>query len=232
MRSNNRSKNIIIIALFIAIIGGISFGYAQLKETLTINGNATIKSAKWNVNLRNLQLNDTSTGTSGEPTFVIDSNNTVEITKDSTTIERLKYGTDSESNPTVTVEKLDNNGGLILHFAVTFKEPNQVFSFKFDISNNGTLDAKLTGIKEDNVSVQHVQTPIVKKEETTSTEPYFRYTISGMPALDNASTIDLPKGTSKTVTVLLEAPDLSDAANLPSTDYTFEKTIELQYSQK
>ena len=232
MRNNSKKKNILIIAIFVAIIGGISFGYAKLSETLTINGNATIKSAKWNVNIRNLQVNDTTTGTAGEPLFLVDSGNTVEITKDSAVIERFKYGTDSEDNPTVTVEKLDNNGGLVLHFAVTLKEPNQIFSFKFDISNDGTLDAKLTGLKEDNAEVQHVTTSYEKKEKTTSTEPYFRYTVSGMPALDNASTIDLAKGTKKTVTVTFESPDLTDASNLPSQDYEFEKTIELIYSQK
>ncbi len=231
-RENNTGRTIIIIALFIAIIGGITFGYAQLRETLQINGNAKIKSVKWNVNLKNLTLNDTSNGTEGEPTFVIDSGNTVEISKDTSVIETLTYGTDNEGKPTVTVTKNATTGGLVLHFAVTLKEPNQIFSFKFDIANDGTLDAKLTGIKEDNVSVQHVTSSIVQKVASTSTEPYFRYTVSGMPALDNASTIDLPKGTSKTVTVTFEYPDLTDAANLASQDYVFEKTIELVYSQK
>ena len=231
-RENNSGRKFLIIAIFVAIIGGITFGYAQLRETLTINGNAKIKSVKWNVNIRNLQLNDTSTGAEGEPTFVIDSDNTVEITKDTSVIEKLTYGTDNEGKPTVTVTKNDTNGGLVLHFAVTLKEPNQKFSFKFDISNNGTLDAKLTGIKEDNVSVQHVTSSVVQKVSSTSTEPYFRYTISGMPALDDASTIDLPVNATKTVTVTFEYPDLTDAANLASSDYVFEKTIELVYSQK
>ncbi len=226
---SNLSRRILITALFIAIIGGISFGYAQLKETLTINGSATIKSVKWNVNLRNLAVNNVDDDTL--PRFVIDPENVVEITKGSDVIETFTYGVDANDNPTITATKNADTGGLVLHFQVGLKEPNQRFSFTFDISNNGTLDAVLTDIKEDGTSVQHVRNNVVERVSATS-EPYFKYTISGMPALDSTNTINLPKGAKRTVTVTFEYPDLTDAADLATSDYVFEKTIELIYSQK
>ena len=229
---SSTSRRVLITALFIAIIGGISFGYAQLRETLTINGSATIKSVKWNVNLRNLALNDADPD-NNLPRFLVDPANVVEITKGNDVVEELVYDTTTDpSNPTVTVRKNAETGGLVLHFQVGLKEPNQRFSFTFDISNDGTLDAELTGIKEDGVSVQHVTNNVVQKVSATATEPYFKYTVSGMPALDATNTISLNKGTKRTVTVTFEYPDLTDAANLSTTDFVFEKTIELVYSQK
>ena len=231
-KDKSTGRLIIIIAIFAVIIGGISFGYAQLRETLSINGTAKLSGVKWNINLRNLQLNDDSAGIDGEPTFVIDPVNVVEILKNTTKMEELVYSTDNEGNPIVAVLKNDENGGTKIHFSVTLKEQNQKFSFKFDISNNGTLDGKLTGIKEDGVDVRRVTTSYEHKVSDEATEPHFKYLVTGMPSLDAPNTVNLASGGKKTVTITFEYPTLTDDTNAPLEDYTFEKTIELIYSQK
>lgn len=231
------SRNIILIAIFAIIFGGITFGYAQLRETLTINGKAKLDGVKWDVGIKNLQLNNDNIGVDGEPTFVIDSSNVAEIIKNTTVMEELSYSTDSEDNPIVEVVKNDATGGTKIHFSVTLKEPNQKFSFKVEITNSGTLDAKLVGIKEKNGgeedfhNVTHLASSYEHFVSDEATEPHFRYLVSGMPSLDAVNTIVLKKGAKRTVTFTFEYPTLTDDSNAPTEDYTFEKTIELLYDK-
>lgn len=230
-KKSSTGRLIIIITIFAVIIGGISFGYAQLRETLSINGKAKLSGVRWDVNLRNLTLNDDSAGIDGEPTFVIDPVNIVEILKNTTKMEELAYATDNEGNPIVTVLKNDTTGGTKIHFSVTLKEPNQKFSFKFDISNNGTLDAKLKEIREDGEVVTRVTTSYQHKVSEEATEAHFKYLVTGMPSKDAPNTQKLASGGHKTVTMTFEYPELTDPANAPTEDFTFEKTIELFYEQ-
>ena len=229
MRRKNSSmgKRVLLVALFVAILGGISFGYAQLKETLTINGNAKIKSVSWNVNLQNLQL-----GTASNQ--VVDSNNLVRIHTSNTTKEEVTYTT-SNSNLIATVTKTGTTGGLELTFDVTLTEPGQQFAFSFDVENDGTLGAKLKSIDEtingvdthkdtENATVETVVTKTVED----GTEPYFRYTVTGAPAVGSELAAN---GGKKNVVVTIEYPELNDAQNLPTSNYTFTKTIKFNYEQ-
>lgn len=50
---NNKTKNILLIILFLAIIG-IAIGYAALAQLLTINGTANI-TASWNVRIASIK---------------------------------------------------------------------------------------------------------------------------------------------------------------------------------
>lgn len=50
---NNSGKTIAIIALFVAVIG-LSVGFASLQTTLTINGQARVKTSSWDVHFSNL----------------------------------------------------------------------------------------------------------------------------------------------------------------------------------
>ena len=228
MRRKNSSmgKRILLVALFVAVLGGISFGYAQLKETLTINGNAKIKSVSWNVNLQNLQLSSNSNQ-------VVDSSNLVRIHTSNTTKEEVTYTT-SNDNLIASVTKTGTPGGLELTFDVTLTEPGQQFGFSFDIENDGTLDAILKSIKEDDTTITtgSVTNSIVHyvNEGTAEqgTEPYFRYTVTGAPAVNSELAAN---GGKKTVNILIEYPELNDAQNLPTSNYTFSKTIKFNYEQ-
>ena len=225
MRRNNSSmgKRVLLIALFVAILGGVSFGYAQLKETLTITGSAKINSVSWNVNLQNLRLASNSNQ-------VVNSNNTVKIHTSNTTKEEVVYSVSNDNLVASVTKAAGTPGGLELTFNVTLTEPGQSFGFNFDIENDGTLDAKLKSIKEDdnNITSGSVTTLFTQTVEGGS-EPYFRYTVSGAPAVGSELAAN---GGKKTVSILVEYPELSDAQNLPTSNYTFTKTIKFNYEQK
>ena len=53
-------KRYLLVLLFVALIGGISFGYASLKTTLSINGTTTISKVTWGVVFDNLRITDDS----------------------------------------------------------------------------------------------------------------------------------------------------------------------------
>lgn len=227
-RSSKMGKTGLFVMLFVALIAGVSFGYAQLKETLTINGNATIKSVQWNVNMKNLEL--------GQNSVINDTDNTLMISTDGTDTtkkEKLVYTEDSEhpGNYTGEIVKTVETGGVRLDFNITLKEPGKSFSFTFDVANDGTLDALLKSIEEDGVTIsttgQTVTTSFTQVNEGR-TNPYFRYSVSGMPTVGSI----LAKNTSVPVTITIEYPELNDAQDLPTVDYTFQKSIKLNYEQK
>ena len=73
-------KRYLFIALFIALIAGISFGYAELKTTLSINGDAKISKVGWNVHFKNLAVTNGSFTNEGANTAVIDATDDTKIT--------------------------------------------------------------------------------------------------------------------------------------------------------
>ena len=226
----NAGKIGLLVALIVAVIGGISFGYAKLSETLTITGTAKIKKVQWNVNLQNLVLDESNT--------VMESLDTKVEIKDSATDtnpkETITFAKDNDDNVVGTVTKRVTTGGIFLQFDVTLSQPGQKLKYSFDVANDGTLDAVLKSIEEDGTLKDSVETSheeyVTKTGGQQASEPYFRYTITGMPTKGSA----LNSGDKKTVTVTLEYPDLTDAESLYNgdSDFTFSKTIKLNYEQK
>lgn len=62
MRRNagNAKRKTWLVALFLVLVVGISFGYAAIQTTLTINGNTTINKVNWNIHFDNIQVTDGS----------------------------------------------------------------------------------------------------------------------------------------------------------------------------
>lgn len=114
-------KRYLFIALFVALIVGISFGYAQLQTTLTINGTTTISKVTWGVEFENVQV---TSGSFLNP----DANN---------------------SNAAQNVVTLSNNN-TTLTYDVSLLEPGQYFEFSVDVHNKGTIDAKLQSLTRGN----------------------------------------------------------------------------------
>ena len=179
-------KRYLFIALFIALIAGISFGYAELKTTLSINGDAKISRVGWNVHFKNLAITNGSY-----------------LNPDATT---------SEPGNTAVIDTTDDTK---ITFNVTLKEPGQFFEFGFDIANDGTLVALLDDLTEDGDDVP--------------TLPYVTYTVTGMPAEN--STLDPGAANYQHVVIRVEFPFDIDAEDLPSADFTFSKSYELDYVQ-
>ena len=227
-RKKNVGKSGLFVLLFAVIVAGVSFGYAQLKQTLTINGTAKINSVSWNVNMKNLQMGQDSILSDPENTLMI-SNDGTEATKK----EKLVYTETTEGSGVWegAIVKTVTTGGIRLDFNVTLKEPGKAFSFTFDVANDGTLDAVLKSIVEDGVTIdtngQTVKTSVTQVKEGRE-NPYFRYTVAGMPTVGS----ELLHNTSRSVTITIEYPELNDAQDLPTADYEFNKTILLNYEQK
>ena len=58
--SSNFKKSYLFLALFIVLITGVTFGYAALSTTLSINGSTTISRVTWSVVFDNIQVTDGS----------------------------------------------------------------------------------------------------------------------------------------------------------------------------
>ena len=56
MMKQNKKKNFVIIALFVAIVA-MGVGYAALTQVLTINGTASVGDAKWQVEITDIKEN-------------------------------------------------------------------------------------------------------------------------------------------------------------------------------
>ena len=179
-------KRFIFIALFIALIAGISFGYAELKTTLSINGDTKIAKVGWNVHFKNLSITNGSF---------------------------LNPNADTGNNDNTAV--IDTTDDTKITFNVTLKEPGQFFEFSFDIANDGTLVAKLDDVRETGDDI--------------SALPYVTYNVSNLPA--EGSTLGTGASNYVRVTIRVEFPFDIDAEDLPTTDFTFSKSIELDYIQ-
>ena len=109
-------RRVLFIGILLLIIGGMSFGYAFLETTLSINGDTKIYKVKYQVGLKNVQI--------AEGSF---------LNKESETSPARNTVTISEDKKTVS-------------FDVTLTESGQFFEFTFDVANEGTLDGKLDSV--------------------------------------------------------------------------------------
>ena len=185
MRNNKNifMRKSFLIPAFLLLLLGISFGYAALKTTLTINGNTKITKTEWIVHFKNLQVTEGSYLNNGDNTAVIDASDDTKIT-----------------------------------YTVTLKEPGDFYEFTFDIVNDGTLSAKLDDIRETGLTPAQI-----------SAIPYLDYKVYGMPSIGDV--LNIGDANKSTVTIRVEYPLDITAAELPTSDYTFSKTIELDYVQ-
>ena len=186
-------KRFLLIALFVALIAGISFGFAYLQTTLTINGSTTIKKVGWLVHFKNLSI-DADSYTNPDANNNNAAQNYARIVENDTKVE----------------------------FGVTLKQPGDFYEFEFDIANDGTLDAKLktltqtgTGIAPDDTDVDNLA--------------YFSYSITGIPA--QGSVLAPGSANYEHVVIRVEYPADIDPEDLPGEDFTFERTIVLNYEQ-
>lgn len=131
--------------------------------------------------------------------------------------KNLKVSEDSFMNEGANEVYIDPNDDTKLVYSATLSKPGDKFSFQVDIANDGSLNAILNSIEETGT-----------EESDYINLPYFTYNISGLPSLKE----ELKSGGKKTITVTLEFPDLDNAEDLPTEDFSFSKTIKLNYIQK
>ena len=67
-RNKKKQKRVLSIVVLLLLVVGISVGYAALSQTLSINGNASLTNATWNVYWTNVQVTQGSVTATTPPT--------------------------------------------------------------------------------------------------------------------------------------------------------------------
>ena len=175
-------KRFLLVALFLLLVAGITFGYARLETTLTINGDTKISKVSWLVHFKNIQVTNGS--------YTNDGANSVSLaTNDDTT----------------------------LTYTVTLKQPGDFYEFTVDIVNDGTIDAKLDSITSET------------NDPDVASKPFITYEEANFPTVDSILT---PGNAGKrTIRIRVEFPYDIRPVDLPTSDYTFTKTIHFNYVQ-
>ena len=133
----------------------------------------------------------------------------------------------NENNNTVLLSENDTK----LTYTVTLKEPGDFYEFTVDIANDGSLDALLEDVR--NTTSIKVYDSVNDEWNDFSGEEsslkFITHTITGIPAENSV----LEPGTAnyKNVKVRVDYPQDISAADLPGSDYSITKTIELDYVQ-
>lgn len=123
--SNEKTKNIVLAVLVVGIIG-ITVAYALLTQRLVIeNNSATISKANWDIHFE-----------SSTP-----------VTAVATSLGDTQTAT-VDSQPTLTATTIS---GL----QATFKKPGDNVAYKFNVVNNGDINAKLKHSQKAQLHVHH-----------------------------------------------------------------------------
>lgn len=119
---NSNSKNIMLGVLAVGVIA-MTVAFAALSTNLRINGTASVPNVSWNIHFQNWQLDTENTVTVGGVTH----QNTAE------------YPTVNELTQTISVANSTRVDGL----NVSLYQPGDYVKYKFQIINEGTIDAEL-----------------------------------------------------------------------------------------
>ena len=119
--------------------------------------------------------------------------------------------TSNGENTAVIVDEDDTK----VTYSVTLHQPGDFYEFTVDIVNDGTLDAKLNDRRETGTDISGI--------------PFVEYSVEGLPAIN--SVLKVGESNKKTVRIRIEYPLDIRPVDLPTEDYTFTKTIELDYVQ-
>ena len=175
-KKNSRKRWGILLLLFLVIT--ISIGYAAMTSNLDINGSSTIKGQTWDVHFENL-TNISKTG----------------LTSDTGTGERSAVIRELSTTP--SNKKDDQN----IDFAISMKQPGDQYSFKVNVVNAGSLNARC------------------KLEVTQLTSPASNYLTWSVVGISTNSTGEIINaGSSKQITVTVTFKD--SVTELPSSDIT------------
>ena len=175
-KKNSRKKWGILLLLFLVIT--ISIGYAALTSNLDINGSSTIKGQTWDVHFENIS-NISKIG----------------LTSDNGTGEKTAAIRQLTTTPT------DKKDDLNVDFAISMKQPGDQYSFKVNVVNAGSLNARC------------------KLEVTELTSPasnYLTWSVTGITTNSSGEVINA--GGSKQITVTVTFKE--SVTDLPSSDIT------------
>ena len=117
---NDKGFKIGVLVALIAMIVVVGVGFAAFTTTLNINGTAKVEASSWNIHFANC------TGGNCLRTF-----------NSQSLLSGIKNTTVVNTEPTLTDTTINN-------WDVTFKTPGDMVSYKFDVVNDGSFDAKIS----------------------------------------------------------------------------------------
>ena len=176
---SEKSKNILLGVLIVGLVS-MTVAYAALSTTLTINGTASIPATKWDI-----EITDWT---------------------DTTPVTVTKTGNVQMTN-TAVHPAATTSATAITNLAVQLKQPGDIATYSFNISNLGSIDAKLASFDH------HCK---LQGTNTACDSTVLRYEIS----CDAAA--------ATTGTVLTKASDITDA----TTATKAACTLEVEYLDK
>lgn len=113
----------LLIALFVLLIGGVSVGFALISSYVQIKGNAKIGAVNWSVHFENPNTNMPNN------------------------VELITTNCGESGQPECDVAPhITNASATEAEWSVTLSQPGNQYSFSIDVYNEGTLNAKLTGV--------------------------------------------------------------------------------------
>ena len=219
-KNNKNSKK--TVYLILALILGISVGYAALSAQLKINGTSTIKRAQWSVHF-GTEANDIQV-TSGS------------VTGDNvTTPARIKSGTSDTE----------------IEYSVSLPEPGDYYEFTANVVNDGTLDAIIGGedavqltitAHEIENGVEGAEIPKESAGNVLGWENYFSYSVvwdkldpKRLPAVGDK--LAAPTGNANRVArpvkvrVYYDKDKLESDDDLPKKDIKLDLTFSMNFVQ-
>lgn len=135
-KKNEKKKKVLLL---LVLLLGITVGFATLSQTLNINGTSKIKGNSWD-----LSPDDTDpiTCPQGEVCTINPQTETPPRDPDDLTPDD-GVATQENPNPTGSVIWMDGDN---VYFKHLLSVPGDTFTFNYTLTNNGTVDAKVSGV--------------------------------------------------------------------------------------
>ena len=204
----NKNVKVPIIAVSVIAIISIGIAFAAFSATLTINGNGTIESSKWEIVFEGLDSEHPDV--LGSPT--------------------IPAGT---TGAVTTAPTIKNNSTEISNYAVTLRSPGDSITYNFKIHNKGDYAASVSSVVMNSGSA--LSTSQIKEATINSIEYKLYYTESNNDVGQDTEKDCLAPGEEELVSlrIVFSSSDETDPNVLPDTDVVLDRLgITVNYTQE
>ena len=204
----NKNVKVPIIAVLVIAIISIGIAFAAFSRNLTINGNGTIESSKWEIVFEGLDSEHPDV--LGSPT--------------------IPTGT---TGAVTTAPTIKNNSTEISNYAVTLRSPGDSITYNFKIHNKGDYAASVSSVVMNSGSA--LSTSQIKEATINSIEYKLYYTESNNDVGQDTEKDCLAPGEEELVSlrIVFSSSDETDPNVLPDADVVLDRLgITVNYTQE
>jgi len=223
MKENKKTIQVLAIVTLLIAVVCISVGFALMSTSLRIEGSAKIIPAKWSVHY----VVEDNTVTPNVPSSLAFSNNsTTACEAHATGCVTVGDGETAPSAPTFTTSTFSD-------YQIVLKKPGDKGTYTFDITNDGDIDAVVSGVNNANLSATAKSTLTFAgdADDVAKVEDYVTYKVTWSDGSAIQNTDELLHGQTRTVKVEVEY--LSTATDLPSAPVTVTgRDVTITFTQK